>query len=330
LNTRITTLKANATQGGVYVNEQDGLTLADVRAGSDVSVSSAAGDIAVQSITASNNVSLTAGSGAIADDGDNTTAISGKGVTLLAKSIGAPATLAASVLDSKLRLDVQANTLEATSTNGGIYIDALNGLASASVHASGGTVGNIELLAPTGDLNLLKVSASNTLLLAAGGNIIGLPGLGTMTARSAELRAGGSSATAGRIGSLAQPLSLQLDPGNTLHIYVPASLNTNDATLAPSTLPSAGVTTTLSTFNAPNALSVQAGFGQFQGLSDTLFTSPAEALVRSIQNQTATVQSVVGIDWASFNPNVSLFGTLDPSVCLPGDQRDEEKGGGGC
>jgi hypothetical protein len=330
LNTRITTLKANATQGGVYVNEQDGLTLADVRAGSDVSVSSAAGDIAVQSITASNNVSLTAGSGAIADDGDNTTVISGKGVTLLAKSIGAPATLAASVLDSKLRLDIQANTLEATSTNGGIYIDALNGLASASVHASGGTVGNIELLAPTGDLNLLKVSASNTLLLAAGGNIIGLPGLGTMTARSAELRAGGGSATAGRIGSLAQPLSLQLDPGNTLHIYVPASLNTNDATLAPSTLPSAGVTTTLSTFNAPNALSVQAGFGQFQGLSDTLFTSPAEALVRSIQNQTATVQSVVGIDWASFNPNVSLFGTLDPSVCLPGDQRDEEKGGGGC
>ncbi len=52
--------------------------------------------------------------------------------------------------------------------------------------------------------------------------------------------------------------------------------------------------------------------------------------MRSIQNQTATVQSVLGLDWASFDPNVSLFGTLDPSVCLPGDQRDEEQGGAGC
>jgi len=56
----------------------------------------------------------------------------------------------------------------------------------------------------------------------------------------------------------------------------------------------------------------------------------AEALVRSIQNQTATVQSVLGLDWASFDPNVSLFGTLDPSVCLPGDQRDEEQASPGC
>ncbi|MEJ0035888.1 MAG: hypothetical protein WDO68_07380 [Gammaproteobacteria bacterium] len=83
-------------------------------------------------------------------------------------------------------------------------------------------------------------------------------------------------------------------------------------------------------FGAPSALALQAGFGQFQSISDTQFTSPAEALVRSIQNQTATVQSVLGLDWASFDPNVSLFGTLDPSVCLPGDQRDEEQSSSGC
>jgi hypothetical protein len=284
----------------------------------------------VHTLAASNNVSLTASSGAIADDGDDTTLLTGKGVTLLAQSIGAPSTLTASVLNIKPRLDIQATTLDATATNGGIYLNALNGLASASVHATGGTGGNIELLAPNGDLNLLKVSATNTLLLAAGGNILGLPGLGTITARSAELRAGGSDPTTGHIGTLAQPLSLQLDAGNTLHIYVPTSIDSKDSTRAPSTLPSVGVSTTLSTFSAPDVLSVQAGFGQFQGLSDTLFTSPAEALVRSIQNQTATVQSVVGIDWASFNPNVSLFGTLDPSVCLPSDQRDEEQGGAAC
>jgi hypothetical protein len=90
------------------------------------------------------------------------------------------------------------------------------------------------------------------------------------------------------------------------------------------------VLTTLSVFGSPNLLSVQAGFGQFTGNGDTQFTSPAESLVRTIQNQTTLVQSVVGLDWASFDPNVSLFGTLDPSVCLPSDQRDEEKGDTGC
>jgi hypothetical protein len=42
------------------------------------------------------------------------------------------------------------------------------------------------------------------------------------------------------------------------------------------------------------------------------------------------LQNVVGLDWGSFDPNISLFGTLDPSVCLPSDQRDEESGPAGC
>src|SRR5262249_27540401 len=120
LNTKIDTLSANATQGGIYVNEQNGLTLADVRTASDASVTSVAGDITVRSLVAGNNVSLTASSGAIADDGDNTTLITGKGIPLLANSIGAPSTLTASVLNSKSRLDIQATTLDATATNGGI------------------------------------------------------------------------------------------------------------------------------------------------------------------------------------------------------------------
>ena len=36
------------------------------------------------------------------------------------------------------------------------------------------------------------------------------------------------------------------------------------------------------------------------------------------------MQAGLDIDWGSFDPEVSLFGTLEPSVCLPGDQRDEE------
>ncbi len=330
LATNIDILNADATGGGVYVGEQNGLTLASVQAAGDVNVSSASGNIKVASVTASGNATLISASGAITDDQDNSTLLSAHTVTLLAQSIGDPSTLTASSLDEKPRLDISANTLNATSTAGGIYIDAVNGLAIASVHASGGVNGNIELLAPNGDLNLLAVSATNTLLLSAGRNILGLPGLGEITARSAELRAGGSDPTAGHIGTLLQPLTLQLDPGSTLRIFVPQTVSSNDPTRAPATLPSAGVLTTLSLFSAPSPLSVEAGYGQFTGLSDSLYTSQAESLVHSIQNQTAVVQTVLGLDWSSFDPNVSLFGTLDPSVCLPSDQRDEETGKPGC
>jgi len=198
-----------------------------------------------------------------------------------------------------------------------------------SVQANGGVNGNIELMAPNGDLNLLSVSASNTLLLSAGGNILGLPGLGHITARSAELRAGASDPATGHIGTPIAPLSLQLDPGNSLRSFVPQTVSSSDPTRAPATLPSTGVLTTLSLFNAPSAQALDAGYGQFQGLSDSLYTSQAESLVHTIQNQTV-VQTVVGLDWGALDPNVSLFGTLDPSVCLPGDQRDEEMGGAGC
>ncbi len=77
---------------------------------------------------------------------------------------------------------------------------------------------------------------------------------------------------------------------------------------------------------------MHAGFGQFQDGADTLFTSASEALVRTIQNRTNTVQTMLGLDSAWFDPNVRLFGTLDPAVCLRPDQRDEEaddKGRGG-
>jgi hypothetical protein len=116
-----------------------------------------------------------------------------------------------------------------------------------------------------------------------------------------------------------------------LRLFVPQTVDPKDPTRAPATLPSAGVTTTLSLFGAPNPDATRAGFGQFQSVvSDSPFTSAAEGLVRTVQSQTNTVQSVLGLDWASFDANVSLFGTLEPAVCMPSDQRDEEEGGAGC
>ena len=90
------------------------------------------------------------------------------------------------------------------------------------------------------------------------------------------------------------------------------------------------MTATINLFKSPSTLAAQAGFGQFQGFGETQFTSPTETLLRTLQSQTGTVVTVVGLDWASFDPDVSLFGTLDPAVCLPGDQRDEETSTPGC
>ena len=51
--------------------------------------------------------------------------------------------------------------------------------------------------------------------------------------------------------------------------------------------------------------------------SPTLSTQLADA-------STGLGKSVLYIDWGSYNPNVSLFGTLNPAVCLPADQREDD------
>jgi hypothetical protein len=305
------------------VSQQGNLDLTSVKAGRNIDIVATTGNLTVGTVDASNSATLTATAGSLTNDGDSAE-IAANTLTFLATSIGTPATLTGSTPNDQGRLNTDATTLVATSTNGGVYIDQLVGLASANVKASGKN-GNIELATRTGDINILGMSASGTLLLAAGGNIYGLANSGTITAQSAELRAGVADSTTGRIGTLSHPLVFDLNPGTTLRLFVPLSIAGNSSD-SPATLTSPGVTSTLAEFVSPSALALEDGFGQFQGLGESQFTSQAELLVHSIQNQTATVQSVVGLDWSSFDPNVSLFGKLDPSVCLPGDQRDEEEG----
>jgi len=328
LNTAVNTLVATASSGDVDVKQQASLKLQSVQAGGNIGVTDTSGNLTVGTMKASGNVEVTASAGTLTDV-DSTSLISGGTLTLTAQSIGAPSIVAGQTLDTTPRVNTNGTSLVATSTAGGVYINQQNGLSSVSVHASGGSKGNIELLTAKGDLNIQSITASGTLLLAAGGNIYDLAGASPITAQAAELRAGGSDVNGGHIGTLGHPLVLELNPGDTLRMFVPQTINANSASSGPATLPSPGVQSTLSTFISPNLLAVGDGFGQFQGIGETQFTSQAELLVRSIQNQTATVQTVVGLDWASFDPNVSLFGKLDPSVCLPGDQRDEEAGAPG-
>src|SRR5690606_15253682 len=157
LNTSITTLTAAASNGGVYVNEQNGLTLASVTAAGaagDIRVGSTSGDVTVGAGSASRDATINASGGVTVDDGDQAPRLASTGLTLLGRSIGGASTLTGTTLDSSPRLDTSASTLNATATAGGIYIDELDGLQSVSLNAAGGgTAGDIELLTATGDLN---------------------------------------------------------------------------------------------------------------------------------------------------------------------------------
>jgi hypothetical protein len=49
-----------------------------------------------------------------------------------------------------------------------------------------------------------------------------------------------------------------------------------------------------------------------------------DSLSAAKQALSSGVINRINIDWAAFDPNVSLFGTLDPALRLPSDQLDEE------
>src|SRR5690606_23843934 len=138
LNTSIDTLQAVASTGDIYVAEQNGLTLANVSAARDIDITSASGNIVVNTVAAGGDVTLTAATGSIVDDGDDSTRLSANTLTLTARSIGAASTLSGGVLDSSRRLDTDVTTLRATATAGGIYIEEADGLQNVSVQAMGG------------------------------------------------------------------------------------------------------------------------------------------------------------------------------------------------
>jgi hypothetical protein len=56
----------------------------------------------------------------------------------------------------------------------------------------------------------------------------------------------------------------------------------------------------------------------------TLATANATAVSANAGAASAQGEGTLIIDWASFNPNVSLFGTVNPPICLPSDQSEED------
>jgi hypothetical protein len=234
---------------------------------------------------------------------------------------------------------LQANTFtgEVSFSGQNVSVSTSGGSLTSSGTAGGNLVERAE--GSSADLNVGTLSAGGEVLLIAGNRILGTSSQATVTANNVIVRYGlenpsaqlGSTNPSQQIGFLTASGSSQVH----LTIWLPAPGSQFESQDLRQT--------------ASDLLITRDPFAQGeQGLlySTNFELTPAEVAgtLSSIQStlqgsgslsagvaQGAATQgtgSVLYIDWASYNPNVSLFGTLNPAVCLPADQRDEGGGSG--
>jgi hypothetical protein len=160
-------------------------------------------------------------------------------------------------------------------------------------------------------------------------------GLSNVSGSMLELRAGGLDGSAGEIGIAGAPISLATTggAGQTIFLIVPAiegiQTSTPNVNFAgsPASLLLKGYTGTgallFDTATAFNADTIILGNETIVPLRNGRVAVNSDSLSAAKQALSSGVISRVNIDWAAFDPNVSLFGTLDPSIRLPADQIDE-------
>jgi filamentous hemagglutinin family protein len=234
----------------------------------------------------------------------------------------------------------QANTFSGAVTFTGRNVALLTG---GNLTSSGTAAGTLTEIAkgPSSQLNIGTLSAGGDVLLIAGSSIVGTGSQPTVTANNVELRYGIENPAAQLTGfGLTAPSSSQV----SLIVWAPQGSPSATASLRQSI---SSIQLTQNDFPAGQPL-----------LEKALYTDPFGTTAAAIQQQVALAQaittsstydasqslntllsnassgldkSVLYIDWSSYNPNVSLFGTLNPAVCLPADQREEGVGSGsGC
>ncbi len=182
-----------------------------------------------------------------------------------------------------------------------------------------------------------------------------------ITAQNVELRAGGMDLAGGRIGTTDTELRLfvpEVIPGGAGNTgaNVPSVLFLQRPSAGDSTVPAleAGFRVVSGLFQISTAVLPTTVF-----TNDNIYLTPTFT-VRSAQPDGITValtnsvlpltsnaglaydpnsqnnfldltnasnaqgEGTLYIDWASFDPNVSLFGTVNPPICLPRDQQEED------
>ncbi len=235
-----------------------------------------------------------------------------------------------------------ALTQTAGVTSNGSDITLIGGsinMQAGTTTVSGG--GNIAYVANNGDVQLSVIDASNGRALVMGsGNVYSTlsanSGVSNLTASAIEIRAGGLNGAAGEIGTPDPPIATAAAGGGPQSVFLIVPALNGIQTTTPSITysgpsgslllkgytGSAGVLLfdMSSTFSPDTILS---GNETIVPLRNGRVAVNSDSLAAAKQALSSGVIARVNVDWAAFDPNVSLFGTLDPSLRLPADQVDE-------
>ena len=210
---------------------------------------------------------------------------------------------------------------------------------AGGLSSAGTAAGNLTLRAegPSSNLSLGTISADGDVLLIAGDSILGTGAPSTVTANNIEVRYGIQSPD-GQLSSAnaGQQLGWAAASGAaiTATVWAPAGVKLPTKNVA---LPTGSVlNAAVHGFPANNLLLERSLYTAPFGASVAQITQGSLASVTSANfsqmntgEETAGNEDISGggtaqlvyVDWASYNPDVTLFGTLNPAVCLPADQR---------
>lgn len=214
IDTDVAILDATTDAGGIFLNENDAVTVNAAATAGDIDVSNAAGDLTVGLVSAASQVTLTTEGAILNGNGANNNVSADTLSLIAANGIG-------STGDA---LDTSVNTLTADGgAGGGLVIENSQSLELTSASASGGAVS----IAASGDFTLGSVTApGQDITLAATGTLIDGNG-SSMNVSGHHLVING-----GAIGESASPLDTDVSAitaattagGIFLHDSNPASL----------------------------------------------------------------------------------------------------------
>jgi filamentous hemagglutinin family protein len=234
---------------------------------------------------------------------------------------------------------IQSGAITSTGNAISVFARSLD-MDAAATTISGGA--DITYVANAGDANLAVLdAASGRVLVIAADNVfsslVSASPLNNFSGSAVEVRAGGLAAGSGQIGRVGNALAIatSVSAGRTVFLIVPAmnGIQTSTPNInysgSPTSLLLKGYSGSAGTllFDAATAFSAETVLLNGESIVPLLNGRVAvntDSLSAAKQALSSGVINRVNIDWAAFDPNVSLFGTLDPALRLPSDQLDEE------
>ena len=231
---------------------------------------------------------------------------------------------------------------DANAFGGGVAFSGRNVTLTAGaggLSASGTAAGNLTLRAegPSSSLRLGTISAGEEVLLIAGDSIFATASPATVTANNIEVRYGIENPD-GQLSSpnAGQQLGWAAASGSaiTATVWAPAGVKSPTKNVALPTgsilnatghgFPANNLFLERSLYTAPFGASVaQITQGSLTSVTSANFSqlNTGEETAGDEDISGGGTAQLVYVDWASYNPDVTLFGTLNPAVCLPADQR---------